>query len=320
MKALAFLLSLATAFAAFDGTVVNRTTGKPQPGAMVILFSIGTSGPQPLATAQTDAQGKFTFAQSAEGGPHLIEATYAGVTYNLMVPPGSPSSNLQVEVYDSSKKPGAARVTQHIVLLEPVGQQLNVGETFFLENGGNVTWHDPERGTLRFFVPAAAKDNLKVSARAPGSMTLERVAEPAGPRNVYKLNFPIKPGETRIDVTYSMPFTSPGSFSGEVFGAKVPTRLVTPPGVTLAGTGLKPLGTEPNTQAAIYEVAGATYKVSVEGAGTLQASDSSGDDSGPSIGEILPRVYGKLAWVLAPSLIILALGFVLLYRRGERRG
>lgn len=322
MKTLALFLSLATAFAAVDGTVNNRTTGKPQPGAMVLLFKIGQSGPEMLASTKSDAEGKFSFPQTAEGGPHLIETAYGGVMYNSMLPPGTPTTNVQVEVYDASKKPGDARITQHMVLLEPVGQQLNVSETFFFQNDGNITWHDPENGTLRFLTPAAAKDTLKVMALAPHGMPVQRVAQPAGPPDVYKLNFAIKPGETRVDVSYSMPFTSPGTFFSKAFAPGVPTRLVVPDGVTLSGEGLKPLGQEPNTRGAIFEVSTAAYKVDIQGTGSLRAaaSDDGGDSGGPNIDQILPRVYDRLAWVLIPALVTLALGFILLYRRGARLG
>jgi len=334
MKTLACLLvSLSTALAAVDGTVVNRTSGKPQPGAMVILFKLGSSGPEPLASVTSDAQGRFAFSQAAEGGPHLVEAAYAGVTYNTMLPPGRPTTNVQVDVYDSSRKPGAAKVAQHIVLLEPTGQQLNVSETFVLNNGGNVTWSDASRGTVRFYVPEAAKDNVRVMALAPHGMPVQRNAEEAQSPGEYKLNFAIKPGETRIDVSYSMPFSTPGSFSGKVYMPEAPTRLVTPQGVTLAGNGLRPLGNEPSTQAALYDVKGPSYKVEIQGTGALRAAaapqDSADEESGPAIQQILPRVYDRLAWILVPASLALALGFVLLYRsglpaaalpKGKRRG
>jgi hypothetical protein len=311
MRGLALWLSLATAFAAVDGTVQNRTTGRPQAGAMVLLFKFGQAGPEMLASTKSDAEGRFSFAQAVEGEPHLIEVAHEGVTYNLMLPPGTPAANLEVEVFDSSKRPGHARLAQHMVLLEPAGQQLNVSETFLFNNDGNLTYHDPAHGTLRFLVPEAAKDSLKVMAQAPEGMPVERAAEPAGQPGVYKLNFAIKPGETRIDVAYAMPFTIPGSFAGRLFARGVPTRLVVPSGVALSGEGLKALGQEPSSRAGIYEVNEAEYQVNIEDAG---------DEGGPSIKQILPRVYDRLGAILTPAFVILALGFILLYRRGERRG
>ena len=317
-----WLLSLATAWAAFDGTVINRTTGKAQAGVMVLLFKVGQAGPEMLANTTSDAQGRFSFAQAAEGGPHLIEANYGAVNYDLMAPPGTPTSNLQVEVYESSKQPGLAHLTQHMVILEPEEQQLSVGETFMVTNDGNRTYHDPASGTLRFFVPVAAGDSLKVMAQAPQGMPLERVAEPAGAPGVFKLNFAMKPGETRIDVSYAMPFSAGGSFAGKLLVKGVPTRLVVPNGVSLVGEGVKPVGQEPTTQAAVYETSEAAYQAIIQGTGSLRAAanEEGSDEDGPSIQQILPRVYERLAAIMIPALLILALGFVLLYRRGDERG
>lgn len=323
MKFLAFFLCAAAAFGAVEGTVSNRSTGKPQPGTMVMLFKLGqTTGPEMLASTKSDNQGKFSFAQDVAGGPHLVEAAYGGVTYTAMLPPGAPANNVQLEVYDSSTKPGAARVQQHMVLLEPAGSQLAVSETFFLNNSGNVTWHDAENGTLRFFVPAEGKDSIRVMATAPQGMPVQRAPQEAKEAGVYKLNFPIKPGDTRIDVSYTMPFTAPGPFSGRTLAKGVPTRIVVPNGVMLTGEGLKALGNEPSTQAAIFETVAQAFKVNIEGSGSLRAaaSEESGDEGGPSIQEILPRVYDRLAWIMIPAFLALGLGFVLLYRAGEARG
>ncbi len=324
MKSLAFFLCAAAAFGAVEGTVSNRSTGKPQPGTMVMLFKLGqTTGPEMLASTKSDDQGKFSFAQDVAGGPHLVEAAYGGVTYTAMLLPGAPANNVQLDVYDSSTKPGTARIQQHIVLLEPAASQLTVSETFFLNNTGNVTWHDAENGTLRFFVPAEGKQSIRVMATAPQGMPVQRPPQEAEEAGVYKLNFPIKPGETRIDVSYTMPFTAPGPFSGRTLAKGVPTQIAVPNGVTLTGEGLKPVPNGSNTQAAIFETAAQAFKVNIEGSGSLRAaaSEEAGDDGGPAIQEILPRVYDRLAWIMIPAFLALGLGFVLLYRSaGEARG
>lgn len=320
MKALTgWLLSAALAFGAVDGTVVNRTTKRPQAGAMVILFRLGQQGPEPIANATTDAQGRFAFAQDVASGPHLLEANHAGVNYSLMLPPGRPATGLEVNVWNSSRQPGAAKASQHMILLEPSGRQLNVSETILLDNPGDATWQNAERGAVRFWAPEAAKNSIRVLAQAPSGVPVERNAEEAGAPGVYKVNFPIKPGETRLDISYSVPFTSPGTYQGKTLMPEAPLRLVVPSGVTLAGEGLKPLGAEPNTQAAIYEVSGAAYKVEIQGVGSLRAAAPAGDageDEGSTLQQILPRVYDRVLWILVPLFAALALGFILLFRSG----
>ncbi len=53
------------------------------------------------------------------------------------------------------------------------------------------------------------------------------------------MNYPLKPGETRFDVGYSLPAAD--TFSGKSLNAGAPTRLVTPPAVTLSGDGVESL-------------------------------------------------------------------------------
>lgn len=304
----AFLLA-GSALAAVDGTVVNRTTGKPQPGATVTLFKFGAAGPEALASVQSDAGGKFRIQQELPQGPSLTETAYQGVTYNRMMEAGAPSTNLELEVFDTSRRPGSARVVQHVVVLEPQGPQLNVTETFFFSNDGKLTYYDPAGGTLRFFLPEAVQGHARVMVTAPQGMPIQRAPAKTSQANVYKLDFPIKPGETRIELSYRTELAQPATFSGKVLYPGLPTRLAVPNGLALQGEGLKSLGQEPSTQAALYEVRNAAYAVEIQG-----SAQESAEDSGPSIEEILPRVYDHLGWILIPTCLALLLGFILLYR------
>ena len=330
-KSLVLLFAAAaTMFAAVDGTVVNQTTGRPEPGADVSVFNLSQNGPELLDSAKSDANGHFSINKTLEMGPHLIEVQHGGITYNTMVPPGRPSTGLQLDVYDSSKDPATAPVSQHIVFLEPNGQQLSVTETFFFNNTSKTTYDDPN-GTLRFFVPpAAAKDSIKVNATEPRGMALEQAPSDTKQKGTHTISFPIKPGETRIDVAYALPATDPAKFASQVYYQGAPTRLVVPSGVTLKGEELNSLGAEPQTQANLYEITAPAFEVTVQGTGTLQGAQNAGagggaagpadntDDSGATLRTILPPGFeDRRVTILAIVLAALALGFVLLYRKGQ---
>ena len=114
-------LSVAVMSAAIDGTVTNKTTGKAQPSATVTLIKLG-GGMETVASAKSDARGKFTIAQDLQAGtPYLVQTLYQGVTYNKTIPPGTPATGMAVDVFDSSPKGGDAKVVQHMVLFEPSG-------------------------------------------------------------------------------------------------------------------------------------------------------------------------------------------------------
>ena len=55
----ALVMCCAPAAAAITGTVMNRTTGKPQAGITVSLLRMGQKGPEPAGDVKSDAQGKF---------------------------------------------------------------------------------------------------------------------------------------------------------------------------------------------------------------------------------------------------------------------
>jgi hypothetical protein len=307
------LVSLAPAFA-IDGWVINKTTGMPAANAPVTFYTIDQGGMEPQETVRTDHQGKFAFQKDVQG-PRLVQAEFAGVTYSHMVPPGDPGNRVFLDVYDASKAPGDAKLQQHLYLLEPGNDQMKVTEAFIYLNNGKKTYNNPSAGTVHFYLPPAAKGQVQVNCTAPQGMPLERAADKTARADVYKVDFPIKPGETRVELRYTVPVTGP--FEGRNMEAGTITRMATPQGVTLAGDNLKSLGAEPQSGANIYEVAsGNDFKVTVAGTGTLSQPQnaSSSQDNGPQIDEVPPRIFRNMAPILGLAFGILALGFILLYR------
>jgi len=314
-RVLILVLLSTTAFAAITGSVVNQTTGQPQPGITVSLLRMGQNGPEPAGDVKADAQGKFTIDQNVQG-PTLLRATLDGVTYNKVLFPGAPTSNVTLDIYNASKQAGSAKVSKHMILFQPSGQELTVNEAYIVSNTGKTAWNDPTDGTLHFFVPAAAKDDIHVNATPPGGQPLKTPAEKVGRSDIYKINFAMRPGDTRIDLDYKLPYTENQPFSGKVVSGDQDTYLIVPSGVTMTGDNLTDLGTEPRTQAHLFGLKGTSYEIKLAGAVAAQTSDASGDsnDGQPPVQQIMPRLYDKVKLILALALGILTLGFVLLYR------
>jgi hypothetical protein len=338
------LLTTVSLNAAGDGTVTNATSGKPQPNATVTLFQPSAQGPQFIDSVKTDAQGKFAITKeipAGGAGPLLLQAVYGGVQYNKMLPPGTPTTGVEIPVFESTKKSGDAKVDQHMILLEPAANGIvQVSESYVFKNDGKTAWNDPDNGTLQFALPPGAQGKVEVNATSPGGLPIRKAPDPGPKPNTFKLDLPIKPGETRVDLQWSMPFSTPGVFEEKILTKGGLTRLVAPVGVTFKGGGLKDLGQEPQTKANIFSVDGPDIKFDVEGTGTLSGGAGQQDNSGgggdngapgqPSLTMNLPKLYGMVngsadittsivavKWVLLTVFGMLAAGFVILYRKGN---
>ena len=306
------------ALAAVEGIVTNQTTGKPQGGVAITLVELG-SGMKNLGTAKTAADGKFTLPVDLQAAaPHLLQAQHQSVNYNRMIPPGTPGNGLTIDVFDVSSTAKDALVTQDMFLLEPTGTEMVVSERIVYTNTGNVTFQDPS-GSVKFYVPSGVTGPIQVRIQAPQGMPITRPAEKGEQPNTYVVRYPIKPGETNIDVSYMMPMTaSQVKFEGKILHGGGPVRFVAPSGVKLDGP-FDDAGPIPGTSATAYTLRGSEFSLIVSGSGTLRASagaESAGsDDTGPGIDVRRPLIYERLPWILAFAFSMLAVGLILLYRK-----
>ena len=317
------LLALALpVLAAVDGTVSNATTGKPQGGATVTVYQFTNAGPEPIDSVKSSPDGSWKIDKPFNGRG-FIQTVHDGVAYNETLRPGAPTSGISLTVFNVTPKMGAdIKVTNHMLLLEPQGDKLSVRESYFFLNEGKTTWNDSANGTLRFIVGKEPLGNVEVNATAPQGLPVQRVAEKGKAAGEMKVDFPIKPGETRIDLSYTLPYSSPSRFQTKFLLPAAQAMVAVPNGVELKGQGLKDEGKEPTTQASIFRIDTQNLDLELTGSGELQGAAAGGDaggSGGPEIEQILARPYDKLYWVLGLSLGILALGFILLYRSEAKK-
>ncbi len=307
------------AFAAVNGLAVNGTTGKPQADVAINLVQPGANGMQALGQTKSGADGSFNIDVNIPPGPALLQSTYAGVTYTQAIPPGTPTTGVRVNVFEATAEAPADMTTQHLILIEPSATSLHISETFFTKNNSTTTYQDTANGSLRLYLPEGVPADLKVSIDSTG-VPIQRPVEKGKQSGQYKINYPLKPGETRFDLEYSLPASA--TFSGKVFSTEPATKLVTPGTVTLSGDGLSDLGQEASTQARVYSFKGNSFKVDILGVGSIRPAEAvapaAGEESGaPKCCEETPaRVNKQMSWVLGISFSILLLGGTLLFRRG----
>jgi hypothetical protein len=321
MKSAVLFLCALPLLAAIDGTVVNKTTGQPQAGVKITLTKLGQGGMQAGGSTTSGADGSFKLESGADSA-HLLQALWQGVTYNVQLQPGSATTGLKIEVFDALPKVSAVDATQHMILIETDGQEVVVNETVIFQNDSQTTWYDPKTGSLQFTAPPEAGKDVKARAIAPGGMPVEREPKQIA-KGVYAVDFPVKPGETRFDISYKLPAKAPTALAGKILHAPGPVRFVVPQGVTLEGDNLTALGNEPKSGAAIFDLKGDVYNVKISGSGTLRATESAASDApaatdreedGPRIQQILPPGYERqYKWALGLILAILALSFYAQY-------
>ena len=204
----ALLLLTATSVAAeLTGTVMNKTRGRASAGDDVVLLKLA-EGMQEAARTQTDAKGGFTLSVPDDGGQHLVRVTHQGVNYFKPAPAGTTS--VQIEVYDAGKQIQGVRGRADITRVQTENGQLEVTELFVLENNSNPPRTQMSDRTFEFTLPEGAIVDASLAA-GPGGMPVNSAPVPTEKKNGYGFVFPIRPGETKFQIGYHLPYS--GSFS-----------------------------------------------------------------------------------------------------------
>ena len=204
LPALALLLSTLASAQSLTGTVKNSTTGKPAAGDDVVLLSLG-QGMEEAGRTKADAKGNFTFKLDGQG-PHLVRVIHQGVTYHRMAPPGTTS--VEVEVYDVSKKVEGIEVIADIMRFQAGNGTMQIERTFAVQNNSKPPRTQMNEHNLEFYVPEGATIG-EAQAMTAGGQPVKSAPVPEGDnaKNRYSFLFPLRPGETRFEVIYTLPYS-----------------------------------------------------------------------------------------------------------------
>jgi hypothetical protein len=199
---------LLTSFAAaqtLTGTVKNSTTGTPAAGDEVVVFKLG-QGMEEAGRTKTDAKGQFSFKLDDAQAPHLVRAIHQDVTYHRMAPPGTTS--VAIEVYDVAKKVDGITVVADIMRIQAAQGQIEVTREFGVQNTSKPPRTQMNERNLEFYVPDGAHViDESATATTEGGNPLKSAPVPEGEKNRYSFIFPLRPGLTRFEVTYQLPYS-----------------------------------------------------------------------------------------------------------------
>ena len=206
------MLFAATAMAAsLTGVVTNRTTGKPSAGDTIAVINTAQSMDE-IAKATSDAEGRFQ-VNAPDGGQTLLHVTHRGAEYFKSVPPGA--SSVAIDVYDAAAKidgiSGEATVLR--AETDASGKTLNLAENFFVQNASAPPRTQYGGNTLDFYLPKGAVI-VQTLASSPGGLPTNCEVKTLDAANGhYAFTFPVRPGETRFQVAYSLPYNGRQAFS-----------------------------------------------------------------------------------------------------------
>ncbi len=322
----ALLLFAATAARAgtVSGVVHNGTnSNKPAAGVDVLLIQL-QGGMQTVASTKTDAQGLYHFDNPAIGaGPMLIRAVYRGVFFHQPLTPGTPT--VDVTVFEPTTNPGAIQIPLRLLVFQPNGDKLMVGEEFSIQNNSNPpAAYFKQDGNFEFTIPAGAQIE-EVSTFGPSGMPVKQGTIDKG-KGRYAIAYAFQPGQNGVRLSYVVPYADNRISLREssVYDAQR-VLLVIPPTMQVSSPGFNAAGTEQgfNVFSKDSMKAGTAFDVSVSGTAAPPAEASSspdqvnGRDSAPaSTVETAPARLGNEKWILLGGLAaIFAVGVGLLLRQ-----
>ena len=195
------LLPVAALAATITGTVTNRTTGRPAAGSKVTLLQQGMTE---LASGTTDGKGNFSI-NAPSAGPYLLRVMQDGASYYEPATEGTP---VNVDVYSAGAH--VVGVTTEVLMLraqtDPSSAVLNVTEDFVVKNASKPAMTQFSKAPFNVYLPAGAVVEA-TAAKGPNGMPTAEELKPQGEKGLYSVMFPIKPGETQIEIAYHIPYT-----------------------------------------------------------------------------------------------------------------
>lgn len=257
---------------AIIGVVRNRSSGQPVGGQALHLVFVGPQGPEQIAGARTDAQGRFAFRGLADGR-YLVQATHQSVSYAAHAVVSGGPVQMTLQVFDASSKvalrvamlglavdvqPGYVRISEFVHLQNPETRTF-IGDLVFPlpDRARYVTYHeglhrpsvDGQRITDRLIIrPGSHQVAYAYTVAGTEEITLDRslpmpverlelfTTAPAEARSPRLQSLPTVTNESRNYTRASGRAIPAGSLSLTIIGVPAPRQWPAPAAAgTLAG-------------------------------------------------------------------------------------
>jgi hypothetical protein len=309
------------------GVVHNGTDGSLAAGVDVILIQL-QGGMEPVANTKSDAKGNYKFDNPAIGQqPMLIRAVYHGVMFHQPLTPGR--NTVDVTVFEPSTDPKIMNMGSRVIVFQPNGSMLLVGEEYALQNQSQPPKaYFSAKGDFEFQIPEGTQVS-QVSTWGPSRMPVVQATMDRG-KGHYAIAYAFQPGENGVRLSYQVPYpsnhadvrlTSPYAVS-RVMLVAAPTVQLSSPGFTSAGNEQ---GFNLYTRDSVP--AGLPFDVSISGTAPPPSATSEGEqgnDQDPEVNsragaatvQALPNRLETMRWIIIGGFASLfALGLLLLWRK-----
>ena len=253
LAVLALLSPLASALPAFaatpiTGTVTNKTTGKPSAGDDVTLIRLA-AGMQESTKTKTDARGHYSLDVPDEG-IHLVRVTHDKANYFQPAQPGTTTINIDVYNAAASVKGVSTEAVVLRLQTDPSGNTIKVVENFFVKNDSTPPMTQFSQEPFDFYLPDGAVVEGS-AALAPGGMPVQAAPVPLAEKGKFTFLFPVRPGETRFQVSYHVPYSGSFHFDPRVTAATDTVAIMMPRAMTFTAANGAPysaVNDEPTAQ------------------------------------------------------------------------
>jgi hypothetical protein len=298
-----FLVSLPAAMYAqgrIQGQVMNGTTGR-QVANQAVQLLLPRGGMQRVATATTDASGRFVFP-SAFIDPssfYLVQVAYQEVDYNAPAqfdPEGT--ATVSITVYDADSSAPPLRIQSARVVVQAQGDKAHVQEMFAIRNPSNPprSYANPD-GTFHFRLsPGRAEPSAAVAGLM--NMPLPQPVNPGKGPEEYFLRYPFKPGLTIVMIAYDVDYSSRHLSLGDSYPYPIDSAelLVSPASLTVESALFHAAGADADTGSQKYVAAGLRKGTKLEArlGGEAAGGEAAESGQGEAQVKILPNPITRL--------------------------
>ena len=320
---LAFLIAMSASLFAADitGTVTNGTTGKPAAAVEVVLLSHASGGMDPVGKVKTDAQGRFSIAVPDPEAQHLLRVNYQGANYSESVPPGSASAN--ITIFDAARQVPGIFEDARVYRVQTQNGELGVEVTYTIRNESAPPRTKIGDETYEVELPAGAT-LIEASAAGPGGMPLPTSPVPTGKQNRYAMVFPIRPGQSKLDVVYKLPYSGSYQFSFTPDSQLSELGVLLPKSMQFTGVGRQFAQDSDEAGLAVYFTKNVLahepvkFSVSGEGVAPREAQGGGPPANAPDGRAPAAATHSNAIWFVVAGMVVIVVGGAFWLWRGSR--